>query len=110
MEMNNRDEGEVKIVELEGNIDTNTSPTVQDHLTVLINKGSSKILINFEKINYISSAGLRILLATAKQLRAKQGDLRLCNLNQNVQDVFEISGFSSILSVHGTEAEALDGF
>lgn len=110
MQINNREEGEVKVVELAGNIDTNTSPTVQDHLTVLINKGSSKILINFEKINYISSAGLRILLATAKQLRAKQGDLRLCNLNQNVQDVFEISGFSSILSVHGTEAEALDGF
>ena len=110
MEITDRDEGEVKVVELEGNIDTNTSPTVQDHLTVLINKGSSKILINFEKINYISSAGLRILLATAKQLRANQGDLRLCNLNQGVQDVFEISGFSSILSVHGTEAEALDGF
>ena len=110
MEITNRDEGEVKVVELEGNIDTNTSPTVQDHLTVLINKGSSKILINFEKINYISSAGLRVLLATAKQLRAKQGDLRLCNLSQNVHDVFEISGFSSILSVHGTEAEALEGF
>lgn len=110
MDINDRDEGEVKVVELEGNIDTNTSPTVQDHLTVLINGGSSKILINFEKINYISSAGLRVLLATAKKLRANGGDLRLCNLNQGVQDVFEISGFSSILSVHGTEGEALEGF
>ena len=50
------------------------------------------------------------MLATAKKLRAAGGDLRLCSLNQNVQDVFEISGFSSILSVHGSEEEALDGF
>ena len=110
MEISSRDEGEVKVVEVEGNLDTNTSPKAQEHLNGLLSGGSSKILINFAKLNYISSAGLRILLATAKQLRANGGDLRLCSLNQGVQDVFEISGFSSILSVHATEAGALDGF
>ena len=110
MEISDRDEGEIKVVELEGNLDTNTSPTAQEHLNGLIGGGNGKILIDFGKLNYISSAGLRVLLATAKKLRAGGGDLRLCNLNQGVQDVFEISGFSSILSVHATEGEALDGF
>ena len=110
MDINNKDAGDVKVVGLDGNLDTNTSPAAQTHLDELINNGGSKVLIDLEKLNYISSAGLRVMLATAKKLRAAGGDLRLCSLNQNVQDVFEISGFSSILSVHGSEVEALDGF
>jgi len=110
LDINNQDAGDVKVVGLDGNLDTNTSPAAQTHLDELINNGGSKVLIDLEKLNYISSAGLRVMLATAKKLRAAGGDLRLCNLNQNVQDVFEISGFSSILSVHGSQEEALDGF
>jgi anti-sigma B factor antagonist len=110
LDINNKDAGDVKVVGLDGNLDTNTSPAAQTHLDELINNGGSKVLIDLEKLNYISSAGLRVMLATAKKLRAAGGDLRLCSLNQNVQDVFEISGFSSILSVHGSEVEALDGF
>ena len=110
MKINNRDTGEVNVVEFEGNLDTNTSPTAQQHLDELVGAGEKKILVNFEKVNYISRAGRRGWLATAKKLRAGCGDLRLCHLNQNVQDVFEISGFSSILSVHASEADALDGF
>ena len=110
MQINHRDAGDIKVVELEGNLDGITSPDAQNHLDALISNGTSKILVSFEKVNYISSAGLRVLLATAKQLRSKGGDLRLCGLNQTVREVFEISGFSSILSVHGSESEALEGF
>ena len=53
---------------------------------------------------------LRILLTTAKRLGGTGGGLRLCNLNETVQEVFEISGFSTILSVFGTTEEALQGF
>lgn len=110
MEIRDRKAGEVKVVELEGNLDTNTSPEAQQRLDEIVDGGSNKILANFEKLNYISSAGLRVLLSTAKKLRANGGDLRLCSLNREVQEVFEISGFSSILSVHASEADALDGF
>ena len=104
MEISSRDAGEVRVVGFEGNLDTNTSPNAQKHLNELVDGGSSKILVVVDK------PGLRVLLATAKQLRANGGDLRLCGLNQNVQDVFEISGFSTILSVHTSESDALDGF
>ncbi len=110
LEVTSRDVGEVKVLEFEGNLDTNTSPDAQERLDGLVSGGSTKILINFGKLNYLSSAGLRVLLATAKRLRASSGDLRLCGLNESVDEVFEISGFSSILSVHGSESEALEGF
>ena len=110
MEIQSSDVGDIKVVEVEGNLDTNTSPMAQEHIGQLIDAGANKILFDFEKVNYISSAGLRVLLATAKQLRKTEGDLRLCNLNRNVQDVFEISGFSSILKVFDSKDSAIDGF
>ena len=110
MEISNRDAGEVKVVEIEGHLDSSTSPTAKQHLDELVGGGSNKILINFEKLIYISSAGLHVLLGTVKKLRANGGDLRLCSINQNAREVFEVSGFSSILSVHPSETEALEGF
>lgn len=110
MKINNREVSGINVVDVDGNLDTNTSPTAQEHIDQLVQTGANKILLNFEKVNYISSAGLRVLLATAKQLRKQGGDLRLCNLNHNVQDVFEISGFISILKVFDSENDAMDGF
>ena len=110
MEISSREVSDIKVIEVKGNLDTNTSPNAQEHIDQLIQTGASKILFDFENVNYISSAGLRVLLATAKQLRKQGGDLRLCNLNRSVQDVFEISGFSSILKVFDSEKDAIDGF
>ena len=69
-----------------------------------------KILVNFADLDYISSAGLRVLLTTAKRLGGSGGTLRICGLNETVSEVFEISGFSVILSVFPNETEALEGF
>ncbi len=102
--------GEVKIVRIEGKLDTQNAPDAEARLTQLIDAGASKVVVNFERLAYISSAGLRILLAAAKQLRASGGELRVCSLSDLVGEVFDISGFDSILSVSKSEAEALDGF
>lgn len=100
----------VTVVRLEGNLDTNTSSQAQDRLNQLIEGGASKILVNFADVDFVSSAGLRILLATAKKLTGSGGNLRISNLNETVAEVFEISGFSTILNVFGSEQEALQGF
>jgi anti-sigma B factor antagonist len=110
MEVTVKEVNEVSVLSFEGNLDTNTAPQAQEQIDQLIDGGSSKILINFNELNYISSAGLRVLLATAKKLKATSGDLKICGLNQTVQEVFDISGFSSILSVVATEEDALAGF
>ena len=110
MKIEVRESNDVKILEFEGNLDTNTSPDAEAKLNELIDNGSQKLLINFGKLNFISSAGLRVLLATAKKLKGTGGKLQICDLNPTVQEVFDISGFGSILNVSNSEDEALSSF
>ena len=110
MEISITESGDVRILSFQGNLDTNTSPDAENEINGLIEAGVQKLLVNFENLDYISSAGLRILLATAKKLKAGQGDLKICCLNETVQEVFDISGFATILSVSKTEEEALGAY
>ncbi len=110
MEVSVKVVNEVSVMTFEGNLDTNTAPQAQEQIDKVIDGGSSKVLINFGDLNYISSAGLRVLLTTAKKLKASSGGFKICCLNETVQEVFDISGFSSILSVVSTEEEALAAF
>jgi len=110
MEISVTESGDVRILSFKGNLDTNTSPEAENEINGLIEAGAQKLLANFENLDYISSAGLRILLATAKKLKASQGDLKICCLNDTVQEVFDISGFATILSVSKTEEEALGAY
>ena len=107
MEITVRDEGDTKVVMLNGKLDTNTTPAVESEINTLLDAGASKLLINFEQLSYISSSGLRVLLATAKRLKGSGGELKVCSLNEMATEVFEISGFSSILNVFSSEQEAL---
>ncbi len=100
----------ITIAAFEGNLDTNTAPDAEERLGELLEKGVTKILVDFTTLDYISSAGLRVLLVTTKRLGGAGGSMRLCGLNETVDEVFEISGFSTIFSVFGTRDEALDGF
>jgi anti-anti-sigma factor len=72
--------------------------------------GSKKLAVDFSALDYISSAGLRVLLGAAKQLKASGGSLRTFGLNDSVREVFDISGFSTILSVYPAESDAMKGF
>ena len=110
MEITSKDVGEVKVVELDGKLDTNTSIEAEGYFQGLVVSGSKKILVNCEKLDYVSSSGLRILLLTAQEARAAEGDLRLCGLNEYVQSVFHVSGFKGIFSIYDDENEALDKF
>ncbi len=101
---------EVTVLAFEGKLDTQTSPDAEQQLTRLIEGGANRFLVNFEKLDYISSAGLRVLLVAAKQLKGIDGELRICSLNEVVGEVFDISGFATIFRIFGSEAEALDGF
>jgi anti-anti-sigma factor len=104
------DAGAVKIVRIEGELNTQTSRDAEAQLTQLIDAGARKVVVNFEQLAYISSSGLSILLAAARQLQVSGGELRVCSLSDLVQEVFDISGFDSIVPVSKNEAEALDGF
>ncbi len=110
MEITNSNVGEVRVVRITGNLDTQSFSNAQAKLTGLMDEGAKKILVDFEDLDYISSAGLRILLVVAKQLTSVGGELRICSLNEVVQDVFDISGFSTIFNVAPNRSAALEGF
>ena len=110
MQISVKTTNEVKVLAFEGRLDTQTSPDALQQLTRLIEEGETKILVNLEKVDYISSAGLRVLLVVAKQLKTTDGELRICSLNEVVKEVFDISGFDMILPISASESEALEGF
>ncbi len=108
MKIERQEVDDVTVVRLEGNLDTNTSTETEAYLSKAIEDGAAKIVVSFEKVDFVSSAGLRVLLATAKRLGGG-GSLMICGLNETVAEVFEISGFSTILNVFPSEADALAG-
>lgn len=82
---------------LEGRLDTTTSPMLETELKQSID-GITELIFNFEKLEYISSAGLRILLA-AQKIMNKQGTMVVKNVNEIIDEVFEVTGFSDILTI-----------
>ena len=108
--INVTDQDNIKIIDLEGDLDTGTSPQAQEAMSGILEQGAARLVLDMEKINYISSAGLRVLLVIAKQCGAAGGELRICGLNAMAREVFDISGFSSILNIFPTRQDALAGF
>jgi anti-sigma B factor antagonist len=106
MQISTRTSNDIHIVAITGSLDSTTSPEAQKSIDSVL-AGAKKVALDFSGLDYISSAGLRVLLGAAKQLRASGGKLGMFGLNQSVKEVFEISGFSSILSVYPSEADAL---
>ena len=82
---------------LEGRLDTNTAPELEKELTSSL-EGVSELELDFAKLDYISSAGLRVLLA-AQKIMAKQGSLKIKNVNDAIMDIFNVTGFSAILTI-----------
>ena len=110
MEINTRDAGDVKVVVLNGEMDTNSAPDASSSFNDLLSSGALKILANCKDLEYTSSAGLRVLLEIGQRLETVEGELRVCCLTDSVEEVFDMSGFSTLLNVFKTEEEALADF
>ena len=82
---------------LEGRLDTSTSPELEKAVNESV-EGITKLVFNFAGLEYISSAGLRVLLA-AQKIMNKQGEMIVKNVNEVINDVFEVTGFSDILTI-----------
>ena len=97
MTINKNLEGTVLTVAVEGRIDTTTAPDLEKEL-----KGSlgnaSELIIDFKGVEYISSAGLRVLLS-AQKIMNKQGSMKLVGVSEDIMEIFEVTGFSDILTI-----------
>lgn len=101
---------DVAIVEIKGRLDVTTASDLEQVFTKLLSENQNKVLVECRELDYISSAGLRVLLNAAKQYNKVSGQIMLAGLSQNVKQVFEISGFTSIFPIYATRDEALKAF
>jgi anti-sigma B factor antagonist/stage II sporulation protein AA (anti-sigma F factor antagonist) len=102
--------GDVCIIRIKGRLDAVSTPQTERKVFDHINSGQYKILLDFDHIDYISSAGMRMLLSSTKKLKALSGKLILCNVTTNVMDVLKMSGFDHVLDLAKTEEDALRKF
>lgn len=91
-----KNESELNLV-IEGRLDTTTAPQLEAELKQNIN-GVETLILDFAKLEYLSSAGLRVLLAAQKVMN-KQGEMIIRNVNETIAEIFEITGFSDILTI-----------
>ena len=84
-------------IAVEGRLDTITAPELDAELTTALN-GIEKLVFDFSELEYISSAGLRVLLSAHKQMSGK-GGMKVKNVNEIVREVFDVTGFSDILNI-----------
>lgn len=100
----------IAIVKVEGSLDALTANQLTDFLTTEISNGNVKIVADLSGLEYSSSAGLRVLLNATKESRQKGGDVRLANVQSNVQKILDMSGFTSILKFYPNVADAVKSF
>ena len=98
MNLNTTRTEDIITIEIEGRVDTNTSPVLQNEILLSFQK-LSKVVLDFEKTVYISSAGLRALLIGEKTAQSKQGTMVLKHVPAVVMNVLEMSGFAKILKI-----------
>jgi anti-anti-sigma factor len=110
MEINTKQAGTVAQISIQGSVDGLTAGSLMDSLAALVHSGQSRLVVDFSGVDYISSAGLRALLATVKESRQAGGDLRLSNVSADVNRVLELSGFTNILKVFPDLAAATESF
>jgi anti-sigma B factor antagonist len=110
MKIETRNVNDVLVVDMAGRLDSLSSGQAGDRIVEIVRGADRQILLNFEKIEYLSSAGLQITLRGAKLLRGNRGVLKICCPTEGVRQVLEISGFNSLLQVYGTESEAVSAF
>lgn len=107
MEFTSTKEGAFLVLAVSGRMDAVTAPEFEASSLEFLASGEKRLVVDLSGVEYISSAGLRSILAVAKKLKASGGDLAFCALSGFVSEVFAVSGFAKLLPVFVTRQEAL---
>jgi anti-anti-sigma factor len=99
--------GGTHVVTMRGRLDGITSPAFSDRIGALINHPAPKLLADFAAVDLVTSAGLRAVLMILKRVNASGGAFALCDVQPSVREVFDMSGFTAMLSIHKDRAEGV---
>jgi len=100
----------VNVLSLSGRLDAYCATELEKKLDLLIEAGQPRLVVDFEKLEYISSSGLRVFLAALKKTRKQQGDIKLACMKPFIKEVFDIAGFSQLFNIFDTQEAAVSGF
>ena len=109
MDVTNKTKGEAIVFYIDGDLTTTRSPEAQKEINEVLESTKCKlVVINVEKVNFIASTGLRVILALGKQLKASGAELVVCSMNKTTKSVFKMSGFTKLFRIFDNEEEALE--
>lgn len=102
--------GDKIVVFLEGRLDVSVSNEIEDELSRLIDEENcTHLVLNMEKVEYMSSSGFRACIATLRKLNAKEGSMKLCCIRPSVKRIFDVIELTSLFDIYETESDALKG-
>ncbi len=102
--------GAVVVIDVAGFLDASTVARLDETIKKLVAEGRSRILINFAELQYISSSGVGLFMGSLSEIRASNGELKLASMPAKVRKVFDLLGFSELVSIFDSEALALEDF
>lgn len=108
METHVEEKGDVVVIRLKGRLDAASSPQLEKIINSIIDTGHFKFVLNFEGIDYLSSAGMRLMLSVSKKLKHLEGKVVACCLDDEVMDVIKMAGFHQVLEIYPTEEESFN--
>jgi len=107
MEINHKQEGGIVYVTITGRLDADSALEAEKTVNDALAGNTKKLLFNLGGLDYLSSAGLRVLLSAAKEIRRREGKLVLCSLTQFVKEIFEVSGFEALIPIEDSVESGL---
>jgi anti-anti-sigma factor len=107
MELSEQKTDKGMIIGISGRLDTTNFSILEKKLMDLIDHGEHKIAVDCSGMDYVSSSGLRIMLMALKKITIVKGKFVLCSLQENIREIFEISGFTNIFEIYPSREEAL---
>jgi len=99
MEITQKEENGIVSIVIKGRLDADSSPEAEKVVKEALEGQTNRVLFNLSALEYLSSAGLRVLLSAAKEMRRREGKIVLCCLNEFVKEIFEVSGFQSLIPI-----------
>jgi len=108
--VNLRDIGPVSVIDVKGYLDAHTAPQLENVFNKLLEGQQFKVVVNFNDLNYISSAGLGVFMAYVETMRENKGDIKFSNMKDSVYNIFDLLGFPILYEFYKDENEAITKF
>lgn len=105
-----RNVGDIQIIDLRGYLDAHTAPDLENEFNKLIGSDKYNVVVNFDELAYISSAGLGVFMAYVETMREHNGDIKFSNMKDDVYNIFDLLGFPVLYEFFKDENEAIDKF